>query len=132
MFGFHAFSVEPFSTLTPETRRVASVPIRYGRWASYRSADSGYIRQVSPGVYLRIRPEESIPEVIVENVSLGPVTELPLRGPDTVALLARGLERRTIRKLREEARKPAEVFLPKADIWVEIEDIAALVAMNVI
>lgn len=73
------------------------------------------------------------PAVVAHGEEIGKVTEIPLRGEDMAALLARGIERKAIRKLREEARKPAEVFLPKADIWVDIEDdVAVLVALNLI
>lgn len=133
MLGFHPFSAEPFSSLAPEGKKAPSVPIKFGRWASYRRDGNEYIRQVSPGVYLRIRPEETAPAVVAHGEEIGRVTEISLRGPEMAALLVKGIERKVIRKLREEARKPAEVFLPKADVWVDIEDdVAILVALNVI
>lgn len=42
-----------------------SFKMREARWASYRHVDGKYIRQVAPGVYLRV--EQNAPIAVVEN-----------------------------------------------------------------
>lgn len=42
-----------------------SFKMREARWASYRRVDGKYIRQVAPGVYLRV--EKDKPVAVVEN-----------------------------------------------------------------
>lgn len=78
-----------------------SVEQKFARWASYRRVGSNYIRQVSPGVYLRVRPEERVPQVVVQESDVGRLDEVPLRGQ----AIALGLTKTDQRKLRKELRR---------------------------
>jgi hypothetical protein len=78
-----------------------SVEQKFARWASYRRVGSNYLRQVSPGVFLRVRPEERVPQVVVKDKVVGPLDKLSLRGQ----AIALGLTKSDQRKLRKELRR---------------------------
>ncbi len=80
----------------------ASVPQKFARWASYQRRPNSFLRQVSPGVYLRASTTEK-PVVVLNNREIGPADDL--RGERLAAMLAQGLDRRDARKIRKILRR---------------------------
>lgn len=89
------------ATAVPAAAKAPSVEQKFARWASYQRIGSSYIRQVSPGVYLRVRPEETVPQIVAQERDIGRLDEVSLRG-NAIAL---GLTKEDQRKLRKELRK---------------------------
>ena len=89
------------ATTVPTAAKAPSVEQKFARWASYQRIGSSYIRQVSPGVYLRVRPEETVPQIVAQERDIGRLDEVSLRG-NAIAL---GLTKEDQRKLRKELRK---------------------------
>ena len=89
------------ATTVPTAAKAPSVEQKFARWASYQRIGSSYIRQVSPGVYLRVRPEETVPQIVAQERNIGRLDEVSLRG-NAIAL---GLTKEDQRKLRKELRK---------------------------
>lgn len=104
------------SIVSAEARVVggaASVPQKFARWASYQRKPGSFLRQVSPGVYLRAGTDEP-PVVVVNDRELGPAADL--RGDRLAGMLAQGLDRRDARKIRKILRRLDE---PPAAVEVE-------------
>lgn len=80
----------------------ASVPTKFARWASYQRRPGTFIRQVSPGVYLRASKTEA-PVVVVNEREIGPAEDV--RGERLAAMLAQGLDKRDARKIRKILRR---------------------------
>ena len=92
--------------------RGPSVEQKFSRWASYRHVGSQYIRQVSPGVYLRARPEDKTPVVVVQEQEIGRLDKISLRGQ----AIADFINRTEQRKLRKELRRIRQIEAPKIRI----------------
>jgi hypothetical protein len=75
------------------------------RWASYQRRPGTFIRQVSPGVYLRATSTEA-PVVFVNDRDIGPAENV--RGDKLAGMLAQGLDRRDARKIRKILRRLEE------------------------
>lgn len=93
------------STVAAEARILggaASVPQKFARWASYQRKPGSFLRQVSPGVYLRAGTDEK-PVIVVNDQEIG--TAENLRGDRLAGMLAQGLDRRDVRKIRKILRR---------------------------
>lgn len=107
-----AASASGSSTVSAQGKAVggaASVPTKFARWASYQRRPGSFIRQVSPGVYLRAGKDKS-PVVVVNDREIGPAEDV--RGDRLAEMLSQGLGRRDARKIRKILRRldePPEV-----------------------
>lgn len=93
------------STVSAQGKAVggaASVPTKFARWASYQRRPGSFIRQVSPGVYLRAGRNEP-PVVVVNDREIGPAEGV--RGDRLAEMLSQGLGKRDVRKIRKILRR---------------------------
>lgn len=100
-----AASASGSSTVSAQGKAVggaASVPTKFARWASYQRRPGSFIRQVSPGVYLRAGKDEP-PVVVVNDREIGPAENV--RGDRLAEMLSQGLGRRDARKIRKILRR---------------------------
>lgn len=97
----------------------ASVPTKFARWASYQRRPGSFIRQVSPGVYLRATKDQP-PVVVVNDREIGPAENV--RGDRLAGMLSKGLDKRDARKIRKILRRLDE--LPE-DVVLDAEPIPA-------
>jgi hypothetical protein len=62
--------------VVPPVQTGPSVPQKFQRWASYQKIPGSFIRQVSPGVYLRVTPENLDPQVVVNEEVIAPAATI--------------------------------------------------------
>ena len=90
--------------VVPPVQTGPSVPQKFQRWASYQKIPGSFIRQVSPGVYLRVTPENLDPQVVVNEQVIAPAATI-----STNILAKQILGDRAVRKIRKELRRVNEL-----------------------
>ena len=98
-------ALAPSIVIGPPVGAGPSAPMRLTRYASYRRDSGAFIRQVSPGVFLRASSEELLPNVVVGQEEVGSAEVLAAKDNPLAKQI---LGDRAVRKIRRELRRLQE------------------------